>query len=116
MKKLALLLSFACIAGVAGAQDSKPAHPEKAATMGAAKTHDVQAEVVSFDAVKSTLTIKGETDTKGVTAEKTVPVEGKALAALKNVKPGAKLTLVCKDDDAGMHQAVVDVKPAAHKN
>ena len=109
MKKLALLLSFACIAGVAGAQDSKPAHPEKAATMGAAKTHDVQAEFVSFDATKSTLTIKGDKENK------TVPVEGKALAALKDVKPGAKLTLVCKDDSAGMHQAVVDVKPA-HKN
>ena len=116
MKKLALLLSFAFVAGVAGAQETKTANPDKTAAMAAEKTHDVKAEVVSFDAAKSTLTIKGETDTKGVTAEKTVPVEGKALAALKNVKPGAKLTLVCKDDDAGMHQAVVDVKPAAHKN
>jgi Cu/Ag efflux protein CusF len=117
MKKLALLFSFALIAGVAGAQDSKPAaQPEKAAVTtdkaAPAKTHDVQAEVVSFDAAKSTLTIKSDTETKGVMADKTVPVEGKAIAALKNVKPGAKVTLVCKDDGAGMHQAVVDVKPS----
>jgi hypothetical protein len=115
MKKFALLLSFACVAGVAGAQDKMaPVNPDKAAAVAAeakaAKTHDVQAEVVSFDAVKSTLTIKGEKENK------TVPVEGKAVAALKNVKTGAKLTLVCKDDAAGAHQAVVDVKPAADKH
>ena len=109
MKKLALLLSFAFVAGVAGAQETKTANPDKAAAMAAEKTHDVKAEVVSFDATKSTLTIKGDKENK------TVPVEGKALAALKDVKPGAKLTLVCKDDDAGMHQAVVDVKPSADK-
>ena len=114
MKQLALLFSFALIAGVAGAQDTKPAaQPEKAAVTAdkaaPAKTHDVQAEVVSFDAAKSTLTIKGDKENK------TVPVEGKAVAALKDVKPGAKLTLVCKDDAAGMHQAVVDVKPSADK-
>ncbi|MET0553431.1 MAG: hypothetical protein ABW221_10375 [Vicinamibacteria bacterium] len=114
MKKLALLFSFALVAGVAGAQDAKPAaQPAKAAVAdkaAPAKTHDVQAEVVSFDAAKSTLTIKADTETKGVMTDKTVPVEGKAIAALKNVKPGAKVTLVCKDDSAGMHQAVVDVK------
>lgn len=109
MKNLALLCSFAFVAGVAGAQDTKPANPEKVAAMAAEKTHDVKAEVVSFDAAKSTLTIKGDKENK------TVPVEGKAMAALKDVKPGAKLTLVCKDDAAGMHQAVVDVKPAADK-
>jgi hypothetical protein len=110
MKKLALLLSFAFVAGVAGAQETKTtANPDKAAAMAAEKTHDVKAEVVSFDAAKSTLTIKGDKENK------TVPVEGKALAALKDVKPGAKLTLVCKDDAAGAHQAVVDVKPSADK-
>ena len=109
MKKLALLLSFAFVAGVAGAQETKTANPDKTAAMAAEKTHDVKAEVVSFDATKSTLTIKGDKENK------TVPVEGKALAALKDVKPGAKLTLVCKDDAAGMHQAVVDVKPSADK-
>jgi hypothetical protein len=113
MKKLALLLSFAFVAGVAGAQETKTANPnsdDAAAAMAAdKKTHEVKAEVVAFDAMKSTLTIKGDKENK------TVPVEGKALAALKDVKPGAKLTLVCKDDAAGMHQAVVDVKPSADK-
>jgi len=109
MKKLALLLSFAFVAGVAGAQETKTANPDKTAAMAAEKTHDVKAEVVSFDAAKSTLTIKGDKENK------TVPVEGKAVAALKDVKPGAKLTLVCKDDAAGMHQAVVDVKPSTDK-
>ena len=109
MKKLALLLSFAFVAGVAGAQETKTPTAEKTAAMAAPKTHDVQAEVVSFDAMKSTLTIKGDKENK------TVPVEGKALAALKDVKPGAKLTLVCKDDGTGAHQSVVDVKPAADK-
>jgi hypothetical protein len=111
MKKLALLLSFAFVAGVASAQETKTAasDPDKASAMAAEKTHEVKAEVVAFDAMKNTLTIKGEKDNK------TVPVEGKAVAALKDVKPGAKLTLVCKDDSAGMHQAVVDVKPSADK-
>lgn len=112
MKKLALLLSFAFVAGVAGAQETKTANPnpDKAAALAAEKTtHEVKAEVVSFDATKNTLTIKGDKENK------TVPVEGKALAALKDVKPGAKLTLVCKDDGAGMHQAVVDVKPSSDK-
>jgi hypothetical protein len=115
MKKLALLLSFAFVAGVAGAQETKTTNPnpEKAAAMAAEKaaekTHEVKAEVVAFDAMKSTLTIKGDQENK------TVPVEGKAVAALKDVKPGAKLTLVCKDDATGAHQSVVDVKPAADK-
>jgi hypothetical protein len=115
MKKFALLLPLVFVAGIAGAQDKMaPVNQDKAAAAvaeaKAAKTHDVQAEVVSFDAVKSTLTIKGEKENT------TVPVEGKAVAALKKVKTGAKLTLVCKDDAAGAHQAVVDVKPAADKH
>lgn len=119
MKKFALLLSFAFVAGVAGAQDADSAQANKAhaakttevaKTAAAVKTHDVQAEVVSFDAAKNTLTIKGEKENM------TVPVEGKAIAALKDVKAGAKLTLVCKDDEKGAHKSVVDVKtPAAEK-
>lgn len=120
MNKFALLLSFAFVAGVAGAQDAAQApQADKAQTAAktaevakaaAVKTHDVEAEVVSFDAAKNTLTIKGEKENK------TVPVEGKAIAALKDVKAGAKLTLVCKDDEKGAHKAVVDVKtPMAEK-
>jgi ABC-type Fe3+-hydroxamate transport system substrate-binding protein len=107
MKKLALLMSFAFVAGVAVAQEPKPA-PEaaKAHAAHAAKNHDIQAEVVSVDMEKNTLTIKGET------GDKTVPVEGKGIAALKTVKAGDKLTLTCKDNDKGEHQAVVDIKAA----
>lgn len=114
MKKFALLMSFAFVASVAVAQEPKPA-PEAAkapaaltsdTTKAAAKNHDVQAEIVSVDIEKNTLTIKGEA------GDKTVPVEGKAVAALKTVKAGDKLTLTCKDNDKGEHQAVVDIKAA----
>ena len=62
-----------------------------------------------MDAVKNTLTLKGEKENK------TVPVEGKAIASLKDVKAGSKVTLTCKDDDKGAHQAVVEIKPAPEK-
>ena len=115
MKKFALLTSFAFVASVAVAQEPAPA-PETAkvpaaakstdtAKAQAAKNHDVQAEIVSVDVEKNTLTLKGEMQNK------TVPVEGKAVAALKTVKAGDKLTLTCKDNDKGEHQAVVDIKP-----
>ena len=113
MKKLALLMSFAFVASVAVAQEPAPA-PETAKVPAAAKSsdtaktaknHDIQAEIVSVDVEKSTLTLKGEM------ANKTVPVEGKAVAALKTVKAGDKLTLTCKDNEKGEHQAVVDIKP-----
>jgi hypothetical protein len=115
MKKFALLTSFVFVAGVAVAQEPAPA-PETGKMPAAAKStdtakaqagknHDVQAEIVSVDVEKNTLTIKGDA------ANKTVPVEGKAVAALKTVKAGDKLTLTCKDNDKGEHQAVVDIKP-----
>jgi hypothetical protein len=113
MKKFALLLSFVFVAGVAFAQQPAPAPetgkaPAVAKTAETAKTaaknHDVQAEIVSVDVEKNTLTIKGEKENK------TVPVEGKAVAALKTVKAGDKLTLTCKDNEKGEHQAVVDIK------
>jgi hypothetical protein len=119
MKKFALLLSFVFVAGVAVAQDAAKAAPEAAkapaaaksaetakAAPAAAKTHEVAAEVVSADAAKKTLTIKGETENK------TVPVEGKAVAALKSVKAGEKVTLTCRDNEKGEHQAVVAIKAA----
>jgi hypothetical protein len=109
MKKLALLFAVVFAAGVAMA-DEKPAAPagashEKKATM-AAKTHEVEAEIVAVDAAKHTLTLKGETENK------TVPVQGKAIASLKDVKPGSKVTLTCKDNEKGEHQAVVAIKTA----
>ena len=106
MKKLALLFAVVFAAGVAMA-DEKPAAPSAASQKAvAAKTHEVEAEIVAVDAVKNTLTLKGETENK------TVPVEGKAIASLKDVKVGSKVTLTCKDDDKGAHQAVVGIKTA----
>jgi hypothetical protein len=88
--------------------DEKPAAAagEKPAAAAAAKTHEVEAEIVAVDATKNTLTLKGETENK------VVPVEGKAVASLKDLKPGTKATLVCKDDAAGKHVAVVGIKTA----
>ena len=113
MKKFALLLSLIFVAGVALAQEpakptapAKPA-PAKAATKASAvKTHDVTTEVVSIDSVKHTITLKGEKENT------TAPVEGKALAHLKNIKAGEKVTVTCRDNEKGEHQAVTEIKAA----
>jgi len=115
MKKFALLLSVVFAAGVAMAQDAPKAQdanvPAKAeakatththAAKAAVKTHKVEAEVVSTDLTAKTITIKSETG-----ENKTAPVEGKAVAALKNAKAGEKWTLTCRDNEAGEHQAVL---------
>ncbi len=123
MKKVALLISIVFAAGVAMAQDAAkatdakvPAKAEAKATTAAPakpamKLHKVEAEVVSTDAAAKTITIKGENGAEN----KTAPVEGKAVAALKNVKAGEKYTLTCRDNEAGEHQAVVAIMktPAA---
>ena len=131
MKKLAMLLSLVFVAGVAVAEEAKKpeagaapaaatadaakpadtAKPAEAKTATAAKaaeklagkTHEVDAEVVSADTAKNTLTIKGESDNK------TVPVDAKAAASLKDVKAGDKVSLTCWDDAAGAHQKVVAI-------
>lgn len=111
MKKWTLLLSLVFLAGVAFAQEAKKpeaAKPaEKAAEVAKAKTHDVAAEVVSVDATAKTITIKGEKENK------VVPVDEKALAAVKDLKTGQKVTLICRDNEKGEHQAVAGVKPEA---
>jgi hypothetical protein len=112
MKKLALLLSaLLVVAGVASAATQATA-PAKAKPAAAAKTHVVEAEVVSADAMAKTLTIKGEA------GDKTVPVEGAAVAHLKNLKAGEKVKLTCRDNEKGEHQAITHItveKPAAAK-
>lgn len=112
MKKFALLLSLVFVGGVAVAQETKTAPPAKAkaethaAMPTAAKTHEVAAEVVSVDVVKNTITVKGEKENA------TMPVEGKAIGSLKMTKAGEKVTLTCKDDEKGVHKAVVAIKAA----
>jgi Cu/Ag efflux protein CusF len=114
MKKFALLLSLVFLtAGVANAADAKKTASHKAHTKAAekaGKTHNVEAEVVSTDVDKKTITIKGDTENK------TVPVDEKAVASLKDLKPGDKVTLTCWDNAAGEHVKVVAVatgKPMA---
>jgi hypothetical protein len=109
MKKLAMLIALVFVAGLAAAQETKPAAPAKdapKATVAAAKTHDVEAEVVSYDAAKKTLTIKGDPENK------MVPVDAKAVASVKDLKAGQKVTLICRDNEKGEHEAVTGVKPA----
>ena len=113
MKKLTLLLAVVFAAGVAYAGDApaadkaaaKPAEaPAKAKAV--ATTHDVEAEIVSVDTTKNTVTLKGE---KG---EHTAPVEGaKAQAELKALKAGQKVTVTCRDEN-GEHKAVTAIKPS----
>ena len=115
MKKLALLVSLALVAGVSQAAQNaakptapaKPAPKVQAAKAPAVKTHDVTTEVVSVDGAKNTITLKGEKENT------TAPVEGKALAQLKTVKAGEKVTVTCRDNDQGEHQAITNIKPAA---
>lgn len=106
MKNLVWLLALA-FAGTALAEQAKaPAKPAAHSTKAAAvKTHDVDAEIVAVDETAKTITIKGDPDNK------TVPVEGKALATLKAHKAGDKVTLVCRDNEKGEHQAVLAIKP-----
>jgi len=106
MKKLVFLLPFALVAGVAVAQTQKPAAHQAPAKQHAMKMHEVAAEVVSADAKDNKLTVKIGMD------EKTMPVEGKAVASLKTVKAGEKVTLTCRDNEAGEHQAVTAIEPA----
>ncbi len=108
MKKFALLLSLIVVPGVAFAQETaKTAAPAKAQESPAMKMHEVTADVVSIDVVKHTITLKGEKENN------TAPVEGKALASLKDIKAGEKVTLTCRDNEKGEHQAVTEIKPAA---
>jgi hypothetical protein len=115
MKKFALLLSLVFVGGLAVAQETKTAPPAKAKAEAqkpadqpaATKTHEVASEVVSVDTVKNTITLKGEKENM------TMPVEGKAIHSLKMMKTGEKVTVTCKDDAAGVHQAVVAIKATA---
>ncbi len=117
MKKFAMLMALVFVAGVAMADESKKADATKpgqktakaeAAKPGqaATKTHEVDAEIVSVDAQKKTVTIKGEKENK------TVPVDEKAFASVKALKAGEKVTLICRDNEKGEHQAVAGVKAA----
>ena len=114
MKKLALLLSSFALVAVAYAADEKPAAKAaekpaaaKAEKAAAAKTHNVDAEFVSNDAEKKTVTLKVGAETN------TAPLQGKAIAQAKSLKAGEKVTATCKDNAEGKHEAVIAIKAAA---
>jgi PDZ domain-containing secreted protein len=101
MKTLALILSL----GLLGSAASASAYQAGATTE---KSHQVQAEVVSVDTAKSTMTIKASDG-----MEKTATVEGSAVSQLKNLKSGDKVTLTCRDDDKGEHRAVTAIQKSS---
>jgi hypothetical protein len=107
MKKLAILSALLFAATLAGAQeptkDLTAARPAPAADAND-KTHEVSAEIVAYNDTTKTLTIKGSPDNQ------TVPVDAMAVPAVKNLKAGQKVTLVCRDNANGEHVAVAGVK------
>jgi hypothetical protein len=104
MMKSAALLSLVLVAGIAVAEETKkpaeaPKAPEKAVV--AVKAESVDAEIVSVDATAKTITIKGDKENK------TLNVDAKAVASLKSVKAGEKVTLTVANN------AVTEIKAAA---
>jgi hypothetical protein len=112
MKKLGLSLAALFAAASFGwAQAAAQAPAEKPAEAKAApaktKTHKVDAEVVSIDVEKKTITVKAEG------AEKTAPVGPLAMYRLKKLKAGDKVILTCKDDAvSGEHKEVSFIRMA----
>jgi len=107
MKKLALLLSaLLVVAGVASAatKSAKGQATTPAKSQSAAKTHVVEAEVVSADATAKTLTVKTD---KG---EATVKVDAAASSHLKTLKAGEKVKLTCRDNEKGEHEAITKIQ------
>jgi hypothetical protein len=93
MKTLVMLgTGMILAAGLAMAEPPAKKPAAKPPATASSKTHDVSAEFVSLDAKASKITIKDEA--------------GKE----QSFKAGDKLTLTCRDDAKGMHQAVTHVK------
>jgi hypothetical protein len=117
MKKLALVFSLLVAAGLVYAQT--PPYPQEQpptkadpAMAKSEKSQHIEAEVVSVDATAKTITFK-----KDMGAEpQTLPVEGKALTALKDVMTGQKYRLFCKNDTAGSPKSIVDIKKPTGKD
>jgi hypothetical protein len=111
MKKLGMSLavlfaaaSFGWAQAAAQAPAEKPPADAKAAKT---TTHKIDAEVVSTDVEKKTITVKVDG------AEKTAPVGPLAMYRLKKLKAGDKVVLTCKDDAAtGEHKEVSFIRMA----
>lgn len=87
-----------------------PAFAAQAEKGSSGKTHQFTAEFVSGDAQAKTVTVKGA---DGNTV--TLPAEGKALEALSTLKAGDQITLTCRDNEKGEHQAIVSITKAGEK-
>jgi hypothetical protein len=118
MRKLTLLLSLLLAAGLVYAQD--PAYPKpeqppaksEPSKMKAEKTQQVEAEIIAVDTTAKTITFKKEMAGEPTT----LPVEGKAETALKDVMTGQKYKLVCKNDTSGTAKSIVDIKKPTAKD
>ena len=117
MKKLGLSLAAVFATASLGwaqapaATQAPAAKPADAATEAKpapkTKMHKIDAEVVSVDVEKKTITVKAEG------AEKTAPVGPVAMYRLKKLKAGDKVVLTCKDDAAtGEHKEISFIRMA----
>lgn len=79
-----------------------------AAWAAAGKTHQFNAEFVSADENAKTVTVK-TADGKNLILR----AEDQAMNAAKNLKAGDSVTITCRDNDKGVHEAVVSIEKAS---
>jgi hypothetical protein len=106
------LLAVPVVHATAAPQAGQRTQPRSTQARPAAQTHVVNAEFVSYDAKAHIMTIKDE---KGQTSK--APLQGGALREMTqlHLKSGDHLTLTCRDNAKGEHQAITDVKLATPK-
>ncbi len=102
MKKLALLACAVAVVGLILA----PVTP----VLAAAKTHDMNATVISIDLDMKELTFENM-DGKTMTA----PVLEKALKAFEALKKGDKITVTCQDTEEGKHEGISKIETTEKK-
>jgi Cu/Ag efflux protein CusF len=116
MRKLALTLAIALAAAVALAQSQTSSQPAGGtpAKATAADTKQMTAVVLSTDPTAKTITIKKDMDPllAGTESEKTLAVDAKAIATLKDIRVGEKVTLHVKTDASGKETVTIIEKPA----
>jgi len=112
MKKSALVLSLVfATCGLALAQDAvkeaTKAAPAKHAPKPVSVKHELAGEIVSVDAEKKTVTFKNDGG-----ESLTWTAEGKALASLKSVKAGDKVTIHYAVDAKGAPKSATEITSA----
>jgi Cu/Ag efflux protein CusF len=70
---------------------------------------ELTAEVVSADESSRTITIRAEATTPGMQASRTLSVDAKAAASLRNLQSGEKVKLVCRESAASGASATADL-------